>query len=168
MPQSFHFPEQVGADLQKGVWIPLQPTAEMLKDRGYNFFNVVGELRSKTAVGQAQHELDAIAAHIPRDGSHPEIKFSASSYQELLTGPVRQVLYALFGALALVLLVACANVSNLLIARCLARQQEFAVRTALGAGRARLVRQMLAEGLSLSLLGCGAGLLLAQLAMRER
>jgi putative ABC transport system permease protein len=165
MPQSFHFPEQVGADLQKGVWVPLQPAAEMLKDRGYNFFNVVGELRSGVTIAQAQHELDAIAAHIPRDGSHPEIKFRASSYQELLTGPVRPVLYALFGALALVLLIACANVSNLLIARCLARQQEFAVRTALGAGRARLIRQMLAEGLSLSLLGCGAGLLLAQLAM---
>ena len=47
MPHNFHFPEQVGADLQKGVWMPLQPTAEMLKDRGYNFFNVVGELRSE-------------------------------------------------------------------------------------------------------------------------
>ena len=165
MPHSFHFPEQVGADLQKGVWTPLQPTPEMLKDRGYNFFNVVGELRSGATIAQAQHELDAIAAHIPREGTHGEIKFWASSYQELLTGPVRPVLYALFGALALVLLIACANVSNLLIARCLARQQEFAVRTALGAGRGRLVRQMLAEGLSLSLLGCGAGLLLAQLAM---
>jgi predicted permease len=165
MPQSFHFPEQVGSDLQKGVWIPLQPTAEMLNDRGYNFFNIVGELRAGNTIAQAQHELDAIAAHIPQDGSHPKSKFSASSYQELLTGPVRPVLFALFGALALVLLIACANVSNLLIARCLARQQEFAVRTALGAGRVRLVRQMLAEGLSLSLLGCGAGLLLAQLAM---
>jgi putative ABC transport system permease protein len=165
VPQSFHFPEEMGPDLRKGVWLPLQPTAEMLKDRGYNFFNLIGELGPGVSITQAQQELDAIAAHIPRTSSESAIKFLATSYQELLTGPVRPVLYALFGALALVLLIACANVSNLLIARCLGRQQEFAVRAALGARRMRLVRQMLAEGLALSLLGCGAGVLLAQIAM---
>jgi predicted permease len=165
MPKSFHFPEELGPDLEKGVWVPLQPTHEMLNDRGYNFFNVVGELRPGVTPAQAQHELDAIAAHIPGDSHVSAFKFLATSYQELLTGPVRPVFYALFGALGLVLLIACANVSNLLIARCLGRQQEFAVRSALGAGRMRLVRQMLAEGLALSLLGCGAGLLLADLAM---
>lgn len=165
MPRSFHFPEELGPDMEKGVWVPLQPTPEMLKDRGYNFFNVVGGLRPGVTVAQAQHELDAIAAHIPREKDQSAISFRGTSYQELLTGPVRPVFYALFAALALVLLIACANVSNLLIARCLGRQQEFAVRAALGAGRMRLVRQMLAEGLALSLLGCGAGLALAQLAM---
>ena len=93
------------------------------------------------------------------------IRFRATPYQEVLTGPVRPVLYALFGALALVLLIACANVSNLLIARCLGRQQEFAVRAALGAGRWRLARQMLSEGMLLSLIGCGAGVMLARAAM---
>ena len=102
---------------------------------------------------------------IPRDKGETSIQFRATSYQELLTGPVRPVLYALFGALALVLLIACANVSNLLIARCLGRQQEFAVRTALGGSKIRLMWQMLAEGFALSLLGCGAGLLLAQVGM---
>lgn len=165
MPHSFGFPESIGSELQKGLWIPLQPTPEMLKDRGYNFFNVIGQLKPGITIAQAQHELDAIAAHIPRKKDEGAIKLSASSYQELLTGPVRPVLYALFGALALVLLIACANVSNLLIARCLGRQQEFAVRTALGAGRMRLVRQMLAEGLTLSLIGCAVGFLLARLAM---
>jgi putative ABC transport system permease protein len=165
LPRAFHFPEEVGADLEKGVWLPLQPTAEMLKDRGYNFFNVVGELRPGVTVAQAQHELNAIAARIPRRSDQSAIKLGATPYHELLTGPVRPVFYALFAALALVLLIACANVSNLLIARCLGRQQEFAVRTALGAGRMRLVRQMLSEGLALSLWGCGVGWLLAQLAM---
>lgn len=165
MPQSFHFPEEIGADLQKGVWVPLQPTPEMLKERGYNFFNLVAELRSGVTLAQLQQELNAIAAHIPRDKDHSEISFRADFYQELLTGPVRPVLYALLGALVLVLLIACANVSNMLIARSLGRQQEFAVRTALGGSRMRLVRQMLTEGLALSLLGCTAGLLLAQLGM---
>jgi putative ABC transport system permease protein len=162
MPQSFRFPEQIGPDLQKGLWMPLQPTPAMLNDRGYNFLNVVAQLQPGASIAQAQHELDAIMAHIPRKA---QIKLWVSSYHELLTGPVRPVLIALLVALALVLLIACANVSNLLIARCLGRQQEFAVRTALGAGRMRLVRQMLAEGLALSLLGCGLGLLLAQLAI---
>lgn len=165
MPNSFHFPESMRPDLNMGVWLPVQPTAEMLKDRGYHFFNVVAELRPGVSTAQAQHELDAIAAHIPLTKDEGKVTFRATSYQEVLTGPVRPVLYALFGALALVLLIACANVSNLLIARCLGRQQEFAVRAALGAGRARLARQMLSEGLALSLLGCGVGAVLAQLAM---
>ncbi len=165
MPQSFHFPEEMGADLQKGVWLPLQPTKEMLNDRGYNLFDLVAELRPGVTLNQLQQELDAIGARVPADQVKRETKFRASSYHELLTGPVRPVLYALLGALGLVLLIACANVSNLLIARCLGRQQEFAVRAALGGSRVRLVRQMLTEGLALSLAGCGAGLLLAQGAM---
>jgi putative ABC transport system permease protein len=165
MPSGFGFPEEMGPDQQKGVWLPMQPTPEMLKDRGYHFFNMVGALRPGVTVAQAQKELDAIAAHLPTEKGGDKIEFRASSYQEVLTGPVKPVLYALFGALALVLLIACANVSNLLIARCLGRQQEFAVRAALGAGRMRLIRQMLSEGLLLSLLGCGVGVLLAQFGM---
>ncbi|MGB6691882.1 MAG: ABC transporter permease, partial [Terracidiphilus sp.] len=132
MPSTFRFPESFGSLIEKGVWLPVQPTPEMLKDRGYHFFMIVAELRPGVTIEQAQRELDAIAAHIPRKSDESKITFQASSYQELLTGPVRPVLYALFSALALVLLIACANVSNMLIARCLARQQEFAVRAALG------------------------------------
>jgi len=165
LPSSFTFPESIGPEIHKGVWLPLQPSAEMLKDRGYNFFNIVAAMRPGVAPAQFQRELDAIAAHIPRDKDQGPLEFHAGLYQEILTGNVRPVLYGLFGALALVLLIACANVSNLLIARCLGRQQEFAVRAALGASRARLVRQMLAEGLALSLAGCLAGAALAQVAM---
>ena len=165
MPQSFRFPDQMAAFVQKGVWLPLQPTPEMLNDRGYHFFMVIGKLRTGINIVQAQRELDAIASHIPRKADESKISFEAFPYQELLTGPVRRELYALFGALALVLLIACANVSNMLIARCLARQQEFAVRAALGAGRWRLVRQLLAEGMILSLLGSMFGVALAELAV---
>jgi predicted permease len=165
MPRTFHFPESMGADMEKGVWMPVQPSPEMLKDRGYNFFNVIGVLRAGVTATQAQRELDVIAAHIPETKDHGTVAFSSGLYQEILTGPVRPVLYGLLGALALVLLIACANVSNLLIARCLGRQQEFAVRAALGASRKRLIRQMLSEGLALSLLGCAVGVGLAQLAM---
>ncbi len=167
MPASFGFPEQLGAaDLGRGVWLPLQPTPEMLKDRGYNFFQVIGRLRPGVTLPQAEKELNAIGAHIPKTAVEDKFEFSVWPYQEVLTGPVRPVLYALFGALGLVLLIACANVSNLLIARCLARQQEFAVRAALGAGKMRLVRQMISEGLLLSLLGCGVGVLLTHLATK--
>jgi putative ABC transport system permease protein len=165
MPGSFRFPEQLGPDVTKGIWLPLQPTPEMLADRGYHFLHIVAGMRPGITLPQAQQELNAIAAHIPRKADESSIKFQAWPYQEVLTGPVGSVLYALFGALALVLLIACANVSNLLIARCLARRQEFAVRAALGANRGRLIRQMLAEGLMLSVCGGAVGVLLAQLAM---
>ena len=166
LPASFRFPENLPPDAtHNAIWFPLQPTNEMLKDRGYDFFNILGELHPGATVAQYQHELDAIAARIPRDKGDSKLAFSAYSYQELITGPVRPVLYGLFTALGLVLLIACANVSNLLIARCLARQQEFAVRSALGAGRMRLVRQMLAEGVALSVLGCALGLAFAQLSI---
>jgi predicted permease len=122
-------------------------------------------MRPGVTVAQLQQELNAISARIPHEHNDAPVKFRADIYQEVLTGPVRPVLIALLAALGLVLLIACANVSNLLIARALGRQQEFAVRAALGAGRSRLVMQMLSEGLLLSVLGCSVGVALAELAM---
>jgi putative ABC transport system permease protein len=166
MPASFRFPETSG-DLTNGLWMPIQPTAEMLKERGYNFFFVVGQLAPGSTLARLRGELAAIAGrirHADPQSSH-DLSFAVLGYQELLTGNVRPVLLGLLAALGLVLLIACANVANLLIARCLGRRQEFAVRAALGAGQARLMRQLLLEGALLSLGGCVLGLGLAEMAI---
>jgi predicted permease len=167
MPAGFHFPEIMGQDLHKGLWLPIQPTTEMQKDRGSHFFFIVARLKPGVAMAQAKAELAAIAQYIhqtdPEKGK--DIAFRIAGYQEMLTGSVRDVLLALVIALALVLLIACGNVANLLIARCLGRQQEFAVRSALGAGQLRLVRQLFVEGGLLSILGCIFGLGIAWLAI---
>src|SRR5581483_2328803 len=136
MPSRFRFPEAMGDDLHKGLWLPIQPTTEMQKERGSHFFLIIAGLKSGVTMQQAQAELNAIAKHIqqidPEKGKN--IAFRIASYHDALTGTVRPVFWVLEIALALVLVIACVNVTNLLIARCLGRQQEFAVRAALGAG----------------------------------
>ena len=163
MPRSFRFPESLGRDLEKGLWLPLQPTPEMLKERGYEFFFIVATLKPGATAAQAQAELASVAQRIRQSDSEAshDLAFRVSLYREMLTGPVRAVFLALSAALGLVLLIACANVANLLIARCLGRQQEFAVRSALGAGRWQLIRQVIAEGALLSALGSALGLAFA-------
>ena len=167
MRSAFHFPETMGLDLTKGIWLPIQPTTEMQNDRGSHFFYIIAGLKQGVTLDQEKAELAAIAQHIrqvdPEKGK--DIAFRIANYHELLTGPVHDVFLALLIALGLVLLIACGNVANLLIARCLGRQQEFAVRAALGAGQLRLVRQLFVEGGLLSALGCAVGFGLAWLAI---
>lgn len=165
MPARFVFPEEMDSDIANGVWLPLQPSDEMLRTRGFTFLEVLGRLRAGVSDAEAKREMNAIAAQMPRTDDGEPHMLQITRYRELLTGPVRPVLYGLFGALGMVLLIACANVSNLLIARCFARRQEFAVRVAIGAGRGRLLRQLLTEGALLSFAGCGIGVLLAQFAL---
>ena len=167
MRAGFRFPETMGQDLYKGLWLPIQVTTEMQRDRGSHFFYIVAGLKPGVTIAQEQAELAAIAQHIhqvdPEKGKN--IAFRISSYHDMLTGSVRAVFLALVVALGLVLLIACGNVANLLIARCLGRQQEFAVRSALGAGQLRLVRQLFVEGGVISVLGCILGFGLAWFAV---
>ncbi len=167
MRRGFRFPDSMGAAVETGLWLPLQPSAEMQTDRGYHFLRILAKLAPGTTVAQAQADLGAVAQAIRRtDGrASRDLAFRTATYRELLTGPVRTVLLALLAALGLVLLIACGNVANLLIGRCLARRQEFALRAALGAGRGRLVAQMMVEGGLLSVLGCLFGLGLANWAI---
>ena len=167
LPAGFHFPDSIGPEIEKGVWLPLQPSGEMLKDRGYDFFNILGRMKPGVTITQAQQDINAIVQRIHQaDPKESEgLTLSSASYQELLTGPVRPVFLGLLAALILVLLIACANVTNMLLARCIGRKQEFAVRAALGATRGRLIRQLLSEGALLSLFGCGLGIILAWLAL---
>jgi predicted permease len=163
MPQDFRFPESAGEDINKGLWLPLQPSAEMLNTRGYNVLYVVAKAKPRVHPAQLQTELDAIALHIrqadPKATS--ALAFRSTAYKNMLTFSVRAVFTALVVALAIVLLIACGNVTSMVSARCLGRQQEFAVRTALGARRSRIIRQLITEGAILSVLGSGVGLALA-------
>jgi len=163
MRRGFRFPESAGPDVENGLWLPMQPTPEMLQDRGYHFFTILAKPARGATVPQVQAELGLIAKRIRETDSRADGKlaFRAVSYREVVTGPVRAVLVALVAALGLVLLIACANVANLSIARCLARQHEFAVRAALGSGQSRLIGQMIVEAALLSVLGCALGFLVA-------
>ena len=121
---------------------------------------VIGRLKPGIGIEKAQAELDVIEAQLARQ--YPEQKdFGArvKALQVFLYGDWKNSFLALLGAVILVLLIACMNVANLLLARGAARKKEMAVRASLGAGRARLVRQMLTECLLLSVLGTGLGLL---------
>jgi putative ABC transport system permease protein len=167
MPDTFRF-MAVAPDQTNAVWLPLQPTPEMLQERGFRFMRVLGKVRAGVSFRAAQAELDALAEHIRGlDSAGRELpSFLLSSYANSLTGSVQPVFLALTVALILVLLIACANVANLQLSRFLVRQQELAVRAALGANRLQLARQLTCEGGLLSLLSAALGLFLAWLMLQ--
>ena len=139
----------------------------MQDERGESFFAILGQLKPGVTLAQNRGDLLAIVQRIHEIDSKAarDLSFRVLSYQESLTGPAAPVFVALLVAVGLVLLIACANVANLLIARCLVRQQEFAVRAALGAGQLRLMRQLIVEGALLSAIGCAIGFALAAFAI---
>jgi predicted permease len=148
------------------ILLPLPLGADAAQRRGDENYNIVVRLKPGVSVAQAQADIDIIASRIrqkdKRDGS---FGMDVVGLQEQVVGNVRRALLVLLGSVALVLLIACANVANLLLARAAGREKEVAIRTALGAGWKRLARQLLTESILLGLLGGAAGLLVAQLSL---
>ena len=156
MPASFNYP--AGTD----AWVPLALPA---KFQGNNFLRLIGRMKPDVSVEQASDDLRAIAAAYNQANSlQRDVK--VYSLHEYLSSRNRQMLLVLQGTVAFVLLIACANVANLLLARSVSRSRELSIRAALGAARRRLVRQLLTESVLLSIAGGTVGVLLASWLLR--
>ncbi len=162
MPPSFRFPERAE------IWVPYAMTPDQIGSKRSDHFNlVIGRLKNGQSLPGAQSEFRGITERLVK--AFPEANEGMGSslvpLPEDLVSDFKPALLLLFGAVASVLLIACANVANLQLVRGLARQKEIALRAALGAGRRRLIRQLLAESVLLALLGGALGVVLARLGL---
>jgi len=172
MPANFEFPlplfgVQGGTFAERAdIWKPIAFTKSELESRGSRSYGIIGRLKPGATLAQAQAEANTIVANwhpLFPDNYEPSTKFGATIYplHDLVIGGMRPALMILLGAVAMVLLIACANLTTMLLARAGAREREFAIRLALGAGRMQLVRQMLSESIVLAIVGGSAGVVLA-------
>ncbi len=173
MPATFDFPLQLfnlGNGGQFGgraeIWKPLAFTDAEMKQRGSRSYAIIGRLAGGTSVGQAQSEIEMLNAQMRLE--HPNNYSRDNSFggdilqlQALAVARMRPALFILLGAVFLVLLIACANLTTMLLARAAAREREIAIRVALGAGRLRLLKQVFTESVLLALIGGTAGVVLA-------
>src|SRR5215471_8247726 len=150
------------------LWVPIAFPAEEAVQRGNHFLEVIARLKPGITLKQAQAEMNTIAARLEKQYPTYNLRRGAVvvPLHEQVVGEIRPALVILLGAVGFVLLIACANVANLLLARAAALQKEIALRLAVGASRSRLTRQFLTESLLLALLGAGLGLLLALAGIR--
>lgn len=163
MPASFKFPESVD------LWLPFSFTsADWKSDRSHSYVDAVGRLKPGISVDQARADLETIMRRLSPNFSAERKNWGVTlmPLHQDVVGKIKPTLWILFGAVGFVLLIACVNVANLLLTRAATREKEMAIRIALGAGRMRVVRLLLAEGLLLAIIGGGAGTLLAYWATR--